>query len=103
LTTYLDTFSIAASHPALAGHFPDNPVVPGVVILDEVVNIVKKHAPEIEITGIAAVKFARPLLPEQVVTVQLQQKNGETIKFTCQHAEQNVVAGQFTVTTKAAR
>ena len=27
---------IAKDHPALAGHFPGNPIVPGVLILDEV-------------------------------------------------------------------
>lgn len=34
---------IAASHPALAGHFPDNPIVPGVLLLGEVLLAVERH------------------------------------------------------------
>lgn len=33
MTTTL-TLRIAPDHPALAGHFPGNPIVPGVVLLD---------------------------------------------------------------------
>jgi 3-hydroxymyristoyl/3-hydroxydecanoyl-(acyl carrier protein) dehydratase len=31
------TLTIANDHPALAGHFPGHPVVPGVLVLDEVI------------------------------------------------------------------
>ncbi|MEX0693202.1 MAG: AMP-binding protein [Rhodospirillales bacterium] len=33
-------FTISPDHPALAGHFPGNPIVPGVVALDETLRIV---------------------------------------------------------------
>ena len=31
------TVTIAAEHPALAGHFPGAPILPGVLLLDEMV------------------------------------------------------------------
>ena len=35
-TQFRETFRIAPTHPALPGHFPGRPVVPGVVLLDRV-------------------------------------------------------------------
>ena len=33
---YQTTFSIPPTHPALPGHFPGDPLVPGVVLLEQV-------------------------------------------------------------------
>jgi 3-hydroxymyristoyl/3-hydroxydecanoyl-(acyl carrier protein) dehydratase len=55
-------FIITKDHPSLAGHFPDNPVVPGVVILDQVIShwnrVYKK-----KITGFPQAKFIQILKP----------------------------------------
>ena len=57
---------IAASHPALPGHFPGHPVVPGVVLLDAVVAALPRHTGGTPlVTGFPAVKFLALLLPEQ--------------------------------------
>ena len=57
---------IATNHPALPGHFPGHPVVPGVVLLDAVVEALPRHAGgEVRVNGFPAVKFLAPLLPEQ--------------------------------------
>ncbi len=57
---------IAAGHPALPGHFPGHPVVPGVVLLDAVVAALPRHTGgATRVTGFPAVKFLALLLPEQ--------------------------------------
>ena len=65
------TVRIPADHPALPGHFPGRPLVPGVVLLDRVVAAVERvwHA---RVSGFAQVKFRRPLLPEHMAELHIE-------------------------------
>jgi 3-hydroxyacyl-[acyl-carrier-protein] dehydratase len=36
-------FVVAADHPSLPGHFPGRPIVPGVVLLDEALALIRAH------------------------------------------------------------
>jgi len=64
-------FKISAKHPCLAGHFPGNPIVPGAVILDEVIQIILQQNSDFKLSGFTSVKFIQPLLATQEVTVQV--------------------------------
>ena len=55
---------IDAHHPSLPGHFPGQPVVPGVVLLDRIAAALA-DAGMGRFKRIGAVKFLAPLLPEQ--------------------------------------
>ena len=91
------TFTISATHPSLKGHFPGNPVVPGVVILDEVINLIKNMKPEFSVTAITNVKFIQPLLAEQAVTVYVNEKSDTSISFTCSYNQAKLVTGQLSL------
>jgi len=68
----MSTFSIAGDHPALAGHFPGRPVVPGVVILDRVLDAVEAAHGPLGALRLPQVKFTAPLLPGQQARIALQ-------------------------------
>lgn len=75
-------FIIDAAHPALPGHFPGHPVVPGVVMLDEVMAVIYAHDSELALSSIIHWKFLAPLLPEQVcrITINLTDVNKVTVE-----------------------
>jgi len=94
------SFTIQASHPSLEGHFPNNPIVPGVVILDEVISIVKKLKPELTVASIPMVKFTHPLLAEQLVSIEINEKSDSKISFNCTHNKIKLVTGQLSLKSK---
>ena len=64
-------FVIEAAHPCLPGHFPGQPLVPGVVILDRVVAAVESmHGPQ-PAWRLPQVKFVQPLLPGEPADIVL--------------------------------
>jgi 3-hydroxyacyl-[acyl-carrier-protein] dehydratase len=65
------TFTISHDHPALPGHFPGRPIVPGVVVLNEAYRAALKQLGSLPaIVGISQVKFLAPLLPGDVANVE---------------------------------
>lgn len=83
MDSYQRRVTIDGDHPALPGHFPDHPVVPGVVILDEVVASLAEAGFEGEPAGLNGVKFLRPLFPGEAMTVELVAGEPGQVVFTC--------------------
>ena len=90
---------IRANHPTLPGHFPDTPLVPGVVILDEVLAALIEWRQDSQLTGIRTVKFLAPLQPEQAFTISLSARNERAaeVNFYCRAADRVIVEGQLEV------
>ena len=94
-------FIIAADHPCLAGYFPDNPIVPGVVILEEVAQAFEAWRPNEQLMGVSVVKFLAPLRPEQPFAVRFAEAGGTRgIRFECLREDgQPLAQGYLTVAT----
>ena len=98
-TTFEVRRVIRADHPSLPGHFPGTPLVPGVVILDEVLEVLIEWRRNSQLTGIRTVKFLAPLMPEQPFMISLSAKNesASEINFCCRAEDRVIVEGRLEV------
>jgi 3-hydroxymyristoyl/3-hydroxydecanoyl-(acyl carrier protein) dehydratase len=86
--------TIGADHPSLAGHFPGHPVVPGVVILGEIMDAIRVMTKEnIEFVGMPSVKFLSPLNPGEPLTIGLDQPVDGVTEFTCTTGSRLIARG----------
>lgn len=76
---------IPPDHPALAGHFPGNPIVPGVVLLDAVL-----RAAGLGRARLPSVKFHAPLRPGEEFTIRIEKQ-----KFSVHRGATLIVSGSF--------
>src|ERR1051325_3156728 len=90
---------IPAGHPSLPGHFPGAPVVPGVVILDEVVAALGEWRQNSQLRGIRSVKFLAPLKPEQPFTISLfgTSEDAGEVSLCCRAEQRVIVEGRLAV------
>jgi 3-hydroxymyristoyl/3-hydroxydecanoyl-(acyl carrier protein) dehydratase len=65
-------FSIAPDHPSLPGHFPGHPVVPGVLLLERVLDAIESAHGPLGALRLPQVKFLQPLLPGERARVVLE-------------------------------
>lgn len=94
---------IAPDHPACAGHFPGNPIVPGAWLLAEAVRAISVAAgrdAEAAIT-VKSAKFFRPVRPGDSVEIEYAVSANE-IRFQCTVAGIKVLAGAMTGVAHAA-
>lgn len=83
----------AADDPALPGHFPGAPVVPGALLLDAV--IAEVDAAWGEVRGVAQVKFLRPLVPGVALHIELKRASETAVDFRCTSAQALIAEGRL--------
>lgn len=74
-TDYHAGFRIAAGHPCLPGHFPGQPLVPGVLLLEQVALALHAWRGQ-RLTRVCEAKFVAPLLPAQDAVISLMESGG---------------------------
>ena len=92
---------IPADHPAFAGHFPGRPLLPGVVLLAEVLEVVMADPALAARVGpqprIAHAKFLSPVLPGAALALQFD-GTGRGLRFEVRDPTQGdrlAATGQF--------
>jgi 3-hydroxymyristoyl/3-hydroxydecanoyl-(acyl carrier protein) dehydratase len=87
----------AADHPASAGHFPGNPIIPGALLLDEAVAAIAAALERTGVVLIRAAKFRHPVRPGDTVRMQWRFTDAWLISFECRLVDSDVLAASFTL------
>lgn len=69
-------FRIEHTHPALQGHFPDNPIVPAVLLVGFVAETLVRAGKQLR--GLPRMKFLRPVRAAECIEVKVRQLQSAT-------------------------
>lgn len=88
---YRTVLCVSAQHPCLPGHFPGQPLVPGVVLLEHVAIALRAWRNQ-RLARVVEAKFVAPLYPDQQAELELAEKAGR-IRFEIFRASQTLARG----------
>lgn len=75
-------WTVPEDHPSFAGHFPGNPTLPGVVLLDVALHtIATAIGRSIDVCVINSVKFLSPALPNDELVIEHRRLESGIIHF----------------------
>jgi acyl-coenzyme A synthetase/AMP-(fatty) acid ligase len=88
------SFTIAPDHPSLAGHFPGQPIVPGVVLLDHAIDAIGAALDRpFDTCRLESAKFPSPAAPGIPLDVTFDTTASGAIRFTVSAGERTVASG----------
>ncbi|MGZ2746060.1 AMP-binding protein [Burkholderia stagnalis] len=88
------TFTIPADHPALPGHFPGHPIVPGVVLLDHAITAIGAALNRpLHAWRLGSAKFPSPAAPGEPLDLAFDAAASGAIRFTVRAGRREVATG----------
>lgn len=86
------TDTVSPDHPAIAGHFPGNPVVPGVVLLARVSRAVESGLGA-KVNALLEAKFHSLLRPGENFEIEFEPADPDRIRFRVLRGGIRIAAG----------
>ncbi len=89
-------WTVPADHPAFAGHFPGQPILPGVALLDTVVHTVAAATGiSLDVCAISSVKFLGPARPGDALAIRYMVTEQGAIRFEIAADERQIASGSI--------
>jgi 3-hydroxymyristoyl/3-hydroxydecanoyl-(acyl carrier protein) dehydratase len=86
-------YVVDASHPALAGHFPGDPIVPAAILLRFVARTLEQRGRQL--AAVERMKFLRPVRPGEAIDVTMTPTSDDRGRVEITIAGKSVARGEW--------
>lgn len=91
------TWLVPLDHPVFAGHFPGQPIVPGVLLLDHAILFAETMLGKpVAQWQVGNAKFLSPVSPGETLVYALQTKASGALAFVVRASDRCVASGSLT-------
>lgn len=95
--------SFSPHHAAAQGHFPGDPIIPGAVLLSEVLLAIETElGRSLHACYVKSAKFVHPVRPGDRVSIEYWGQGEGAIRFSCSAGGKAVLAGTYGVPPSSA-
>lgn len=95
-------WTVQLDHPAFPGHFPGQPILPGVVLLDTALHTIAADTGiALDLCEIGLVKFLSPVTAGQELMIQYVISSSNAIRFEIMTGTRKIAIGSITPSSSA--